>query len=462
MIVDESVAGQPASGLALALDAYDQGELETARALCAAHLAAEPASAVALMLMGLILKRGSNFEDAIPLLERSVRLEANAKALASLADCLLRAGRLEQGLEYIDRVISGCPENVEALLLKAAILHGLRRFDRALECILSAELLAPDSHLVAARLGCILAELGQYEAAESHFRDAARLSGSFRHCGLVSFGPAVWRQIAPQPGSEAADEFAVLRAPDVHAPYDTVVMACCDARYFYKYGVTFMNSYAQNAARRKLLHLHLLDPDEGFADYLERLIARLGLRNVAATYEYAPIDETPDFNLRRTFYSCARFLRIGSLLMQYRTTIACFDIDTVFEAPLDELLAQPAAVDVGLIQREPADSPWLDIVANIVIARDTDKTRQYFSAVASFIRHFVGRGKLFWHLDQIALYCVLKMMQRFEAPPRIAPITRSARAAIWHIGNPYGYRLRENRVARYQLAGFAPERGRFN
>ena len=76
MIIDESVAGQPASGLALALDAYDQGELETARALCAAHLAAEPASAVALMLMGLILKRGSNFEDAIQLLERSVRENA--------------------------------------------------------------------------------------------------------------------------------------------------------------------------------------------------------------------------------------------------------------------------------------------------------------------------------------------------------------------------------------------------
>ena len=453
---DESAGSPQADRLARALEAYDRGELETSRGLCAAHLNAEPANAVALMLMGLILKRDLKFEDAIPLLEQSVRIEASVKALTSLADCLLRMGRLEQGLHAIDRVTAAYPENLEALLLKAAILHGQRQFDSALECVRGAGLLAPDSHLVAARLGCILAELGQYDAAEDQFRNAARLMDGFRHCGLVNFGPTVWRQIAPQSGAASLEEFAALRTADVHAPYDAVVAACCDAQYFYKYGATFVNSYVQNAARSKLLHLHVLDPDEGFAGYLDDLMARLGVRNIAVTYEYAPVDEAPDFNLRRTFYSCARFLRMGALLSHYRKTIACFDIDTVFEAPIDDLLAQVGAADIGLIQREPADSPWLDIVANIVIARDTDATWRYFSAVGNFIRHFVGRGKLYWHLDQIALYCVLKMMQRFDEAPRVAPLSRSARAVVWHIGNPYDYRLREYRVARYQPEGFAP------
>jgi hypothetical protein len=365
---------------------------------------------------------------------------------------------LEQGLRYIEEVVAGQPDNLESLLLKAAILHGQRRFEPALECVRGAELLAPDSYLVAARSGCILTELGQYEAAENHFQNAARLLPAFRHCGLIRFGQGVWRQIAPQPGAVPGEEFAPLRAADISAPYDAVVVACCDARYFYKYGVTFVNSYAQNASPGKLLHLHILDPDEGFAAYLDRLIARLQLRNIVVTYEYAPVDEEPDFNLRRTFYSCARFLRMGFLLRHYQLTIACFDIDTVFEAPIDAMLRGVRASDVGLIHREPPESPWLDVVANIVIANDTERARRYFSAVENFIRHFVGRGKLFWHLDQIALYCVLKMMERFDEPPHVAPLTASARASTWHIGNPYDYRLKEHRVARYQLADIAPPR----
>ena len=348
----QSVGGDSGDAMSRAVDAYDQGELDASRVLCEQQLRVEPSNAVALMLLGLIAKRGLQVEDAIPLLERSVRIAPNRKSLTSLADCYLRVGRLKQGLHYIDQVLAGNTDNLEALLIKAAILHGQQKFDDALACIDDAARLAPESHLVEARLGSVLAELGQYEAAEQHFQAAARVSREARHCGLINFRQSVWRQIAPSAAVAVADEFAHLRAPDIEAPYDAVVAACCDARYFYKYGVTFMNSYAQNAAGGKLLHLHILDPEEGFAAHLETLIAQLGLRNVVATYEYAPVDEEPDFNLRRTFYSCARFLRMAALLAHYQKTIACFDIDTVFEAPLDELVGSVGGADIGLVRRD--------------------------------------------------------------------------------------------------------------
>lgn len=456
MTVDAAGAGTPADGLARALDAYDRGDLEASRALCAARLAAAPDDAVALMLTGLILKRGSNFEEAIPPLERSIGIAPNAKALASLADCLLRVGRLDESLECIERVVAAHPDNLEALLLKSAILHAQRNFGPALDCVRRAESIAPDSGLVAARCGCILTELGDYDAAERRFRDAARLVPALRHCSLIGFSESLWREVAPPAAAAPPEEFAQLRPADVCAPFDAVVAACCDTQYFRKYGVTFVNSYARNAARRKLLHLHVVDPDEGLAGHLDELFARAGLRNVAVTFEYAPIDETPDFNLRRTFYSCARFLRMGSLLHLYGRTIACFDIDTVFEAPLDDLLAATGAADIGLIDRAPADSPWLDIIANVVIANHTEAAQRYFCAVANYVRKFLARGELFWHLDQIALYCVLKMMRRFDAPPSVAPIAAAAGAALWHIGNPYDYRLKEHRAARYRLEDAAP------
>ena len=437
--------------VAVAFEAFNQGKLEETSELCRRLLDTAPAPA--LMLLGLIAKRQGRFDEAAAQLERSVQLAPNPKALASLADCLWRTGRLAEGLRRIEEFMAGNPDNAEARLLAAALLHGMGRYDAALEQTRRAQALQPESHLVEARLGCILTELGQFESAERHFRAAARIEPAFSHCGLINFRRGVWREIEPRPDAAAVEELAALRPPSARQPFTAVIAAFSDARYFRKYGVTFVNSFAQNAAQDRLLHLHILDPDSEFATFLERLLQRVKLPNIAATYEYAPMDDSADFNLRRTFYSCARFLRLNSLLAGYRTPIACLDIDTVFEAPLDPLIA--TAGDVGLVQREPRDSPWLDIVANAVLARNTQQAGRYLAAVSSYVRHFMRRGKLYWHLDQIALYCVLKMMERFAEPPQVGWISSAARAAIWHIGNPYDHRLRDERVARYQLAGFA-------
>ncbi len=439
-----------------AFAAYSTGDFDTTRVLCDEKLRAEPANAAALMLLGLITKKSLQIEAAIPLLEQSVRIDPNPVALMDLADCLWRVGRLEEAWGHIEKIDAISANNVEVQLLKAAILQGQHRLEEALACVRAAEKHAQGSALVAARYGCILTGLEKYEDAEHFFSMAARLSPEFRHCGLVNFGRASWQQLSLPATGAQSDEFVVLRPAGPGEAYDAVIFACCDVRYFYKYGTTFVNSFAQNAARGKLLHLHVLDPDAPFAAYIETLIAKVAIRNVAVTYEYAPVDEEPDFNLRRTFYSCARFLRMGALLAQHQKTIACFDIDTVFEAPLEPVLGCVDDCDLGLVFRYPLDSPWLDIVANAVIVKNTPQACRYFSAVANFIRHFVGRGKLFWHLDQLALYCVLKMMERFDTSPRVAPIAAIAGTAIWHIGNPYDYRFQEYRVTRYLLPGFAP------
>ena len=88
MSADEAGVGSTADILLRAIDAYEHGELDASRVLCEQHLRAEPANAVALMLLGLIAKKSLKIEEAIPLLERSVREEINPKALTSLADCL--------------------------------------------------------------------------------------------------------------------------------------------------------------------------------------------------------------------------------------------------------------------------------------------------------------------------------------------------------------------------------------
>ncbi len=432
------------SAVDTAFDAFNAGRTAEVVAICEQLLAADADHAPALMLMGLLAEKDKRFEDAARLLEHSVGIEINPWSLIALSGCLWRLRRLDDALKYAGQAVAGFPGFAEAHLALATALHSLRRYDAALLRTREAEKLMPGSHLVEARLGCIYSQLGDYEEAMRHFAAAERLLPSFVHCRLIDYRRELWEKIRP-----AADT-APAAAMSLPLP-DPVVTTFCDARYLRKYGASFINSFAQNAARDKRLHLHILDPDADIQGFVDGLTVNHALGGrVAVTTEASPPTLATDDNRRKTFYSCARLFHINRLLDRYRTTIACFDIDTVFEAPLDGMLtALREGYDIGLIEREPPDSPWLDIVANIIVANPTAMARRYFAAVGNFVGHFSARGEWFWHLDQIALHCVLKMMERYDRRPAVGRIAQDD-AAIWHIGHAYDFKLEDSRFRRYQ------------
>ena len=426
-----------------AFDAFNAGRKAEAAAICGNLLQGDPLHAPALMLLGLIAEQENRFEDAASLLEKSVGIETHPWSLITLASCLWRLRRLDDSLRYAELAVSRYPDFPDGHLVLANSLHAMRRFDAALIRIREAKILMPQSHLVEARLGCIFEQLGDYEQAMLHFGLAERLMPKFVHCRLIDYRRELWDEIKPGPDVHESKS-------DPDPTCDTVVATFCDGSYFYKYGATFLNSFACNAARDKRLHLHVLDPPDGLGAFIGELTASTGLANVAVTTESAPLTASGSDGQRKTFYSCARFFHLNRLLEQYQAPVACFDVDTIFEAPIDALLASTAGMDAGLIARSPPDSPWLDIVANIVVANPTAPGRRYFAAVENFIRHFAERGEWFWHLDQIALHCVLKMMERFDTPPRVSWIDQ-ATSSIWHIGHAYDFKLRDGRFTKYQL-----------
>ena len=55
-----------------------------------------------------------------------------------------------------------------------------------------------------------------------------------------------------------------------------------------------------------------------------------------------------------------------------------------------------------------------------------------------------------WALDQLSLYCVLKMMERFDTAPTVSWLPREVQAVTWQIGQAYDYKLSDVRVRRYK------------
>ena len=121
----------------------------------------------------------------------------------------------------------------------------------------------------------------------------------------------------------------------------------------------------------------------------------------------------------------------------------------VVEAPLERIVDYVGNRDLGLVLREPVDSPWWDVIAFILCLRPTPATLAYLRRVRSYILHFCEKREMPWALDQISLYCVLKMTERFGAAPTVAWLPRDVQAVTWQIGQAYDYKLSDARVRRY-------------
>jgi hypothetical protein len=139
-------------------------------------------------------------------------------------------------------------------------------------------------------------------------------------------------------------------------------------------------------------------------------------------------------------------------LDQYRCPVLSLDVDFIVESSLDVLVDAARQADVGLNLRDPVDSPWLDVIANIIVANPTPAARRYFAAVKKHALDCIRREPEAWLVDQSALYCVLKMMGRFETPPTVTWFPPQHLSCLWHMGHAYGHLLDDPRYRKYAEA----------
>ena len=127
------------------------------------------------------------------------------------------------------------------------------------------------------------------------------------------------------------------------------------------------------------------------------------------------------------------------------------DVDFIVEDRLDGIVAAAAGADLALNPRVPIDSPWLDIIANIIVANPTPAARAYFAAVRQLCAcPLIEREPEAWLVDQTALYCVLAMARRYATPPAVAWLPPEiAQGRLWHIGHAYHHLLNDPRYRKY-------------
>lgn len=297
--------------------------------------------------------------------------------------------------EEFDAMVAKDPADRVALI-------GLSNLHRRARRLSVAELLCrrvlkqwPDNPFATGRLASILTEQGRYREADRLFQDLGRGYGGVE--AVIRLSPEFMetlRRDTPPSGRQPDRDHAEAA--------DLVVMAGCDSIYFHRFGDALANSLAKTC-RRVLLHFHVVDADDGILVRLEQMRERLPGLPIRLTSEPVPATLPPD--LRRTYFACARFLRLPDVLADYQRPVLMLDVDMVVlkdVAPLVEQLRQEGA-DLALIHGEPRD-PWCCLWADVILAAPTERTFDYLAMVRNYILHFMPSAA--WFLDQIALFAV--------------------------------------------------------
>ncbi len=425
---------------------FDAGEHAQARNLCEQVLARSPDDADALIWLGRIAMDDTVWTEAIACFDRAMQIRIDPWSLGNLAMCYCRLGRLQEAEHCLRGAIELKPDLVRAHVNLAAVLHGLRRFDDALSQLALASRLDAKDHQIPMRRGNTLTELGRFDEAQAAFAEAAARAGKFIYPRLVAFDRATLDEIAT--GGRDLGPPRMLDEVNRYRDSRCVVLVSCDPAYLRKHGFAFIRSFAEHAQGSNLLHVHIYDADDGLVAKTREVAREARLERLMLSTEACPFPHSEP-QQRKSFYACGRLLHLPYWLECYQRPILSLDVDIIVKGSLDALVDAAAGADVGLNRREPIDSPWLDVIANIIVANPTDAARRYLQTVGNYTLRYIERERAAWLVDQTALFCVLKMMTRFAEPPAVTWLAESQYPSLWHYGAANEHSVGDPRYLKY-------------
>jgi hypothetical protein len=428
------------------------GDHRQARTICEELHVRMPQDPDVLVWLGLIAMDEARWSDAIASFDQLLQIRVDPWSLANLGNCYCKTGRLADAEYCLRGAIELDPDIAGVHLGLAAVLHGLGKFEESISSAVRAEQLDPADYQIPMRRGCACVALGCLEEARQAFEKACNLAGKFIYPRLVEFDRAVFEAVSEQQKAIEAPLF-------VHdAPGDParrrVILISCDTLYMRKHGFPFIRSFAQKGAHSGLLHVHIYDPDGTVVSEVREIAAQAGLAGFAITTEALQIPASEP-QRRKAYYACGRLIHMPFLLQHYRLPILSLDVDIIVTGGLDSLFDFSVGSDVALNKRNPIDSPWLDITANILVVNPTVAAIRYMSIVGNYALRWIGREADAWMVDQTALFCVLRMMTLYapEQVPAVAWIAQTDHPGLWHYGAANEHSLSDSRYLDFAATG---------
>lgn len=225
------------------------------------------------------------------------------------------------------------------------------------------------------------------------------------------------------------------------------IYAACDTRYFQEFGREFINSIRCNASAG--IHIHLFNPTQEQINFCQQ-------HRVSVTWETVTIDmfnasadrfktatlSEPDCDryrrtqnamakghdhslhdrIQKTYYACARFIRLAEILPQGQTCLA-IDIDAVVRKPITPL---PNKYDFYIHRITGKKARFL---AGGLQCNSNAGT--FLKQYADQLKSWINNDYLYWGLDQDLLDPIVPLYQFGQLPMSYIDWNMDPSSVIW-------------------------------
>lgn len=155
---------------------YAAKRLEEARAAFERALEDDPSNPRPARALAELMRREGNVDQAVELLEKTISLQPDAKALLALGEMRYQQGQAQRAFEDMRRALELDPQLVAAHYKVSKICLKLDRIDEALHHLRTFVQAQPSSAQARLELGVLLGNQGELEEAEAQLRKVIALS----------------------------------------------------------------------------------------------------------------------------------------------------------------------------------------------------------------------------------------------------------------------------------------------
>ncbi len=251
--------------------------------------------------------------------------------------------------------------------------------------------------------------VGAFAQAEGVFAQLRRASGE-NIASITNFDSAFHAGLSDEAHRSAARLPPVLVSRDLAPDARQIIFTAADHPYFERYGWDFVESFAKHNGPDVWLALHVFDMTaEVRTGMIRRLDAVQGLRWGLST-EWTGLRDGEGAPAKE-YYHAVRYIRFWQLLMDRNASAWIVDTDTIFGGPVARLFEHLSGKDLALYLAPGRFEVRNKIMALSTGASATQAARNYLRNVAGYVGHYQKEGRLFWGIDQVALFAVLAMIR---------------------------------------------------
>ena len=248
------------------------------------------------------------------------------------------------------------------------------------------------------------------------------------------------------------NKYLIMLLPNVHGSLqqtDYYIYTACDTEYFDSFGTVLINSTQANTNLG--IHVHLFNPTEQQIDFcvhkgVSVTYESIGLdtfaiaaerwdSTVLSNLEKTQLDRTLNAmrkgrdqtileRMQKTYYACARFIRLCDVFDQSVPVLA-IDIDAVVRQPPVQLS------NIKDFYIHQITGKKARILAGGVFLNPTVGSNQFLTEYAEKIKMYIGRDYLYWGLDQDILDQVVPKYNYGQLPLEYIDWNMQPGSHIW-------------------------------